>query len=248
MNKAVLGIDPAPAKKSTIYDGKKFMHFSPEELRRYLSGFKEKDVLICWDAPLTGPGIIEEGKFSMRQIERVLGAQMRKAKVAGVSVLPYSGCSHWAISRSMLGLPRVGEYDSENIPFPLTFSRSFQRAASAEVHPAVAMYYWLGDMFTKYKGSGLKSAQQRAAVQHNFRALRACPVLADLHSGNGFDANKELSDDELDAWVSWALGVLWLQGTEVVQLGDAHSGAMLLPNHQEKLAELALPNDGGTKS
>lgn len=221
--KQILGIDPAPSKKSTVYDGEQFRHFSAMELRSHLNAYQNQKVLICWDAPLTGPEELDEGSFSMREIEKVLAAEIRKASVEGVSVLPYSGCSHWAISRSILGLPRVGKYDSEDIPFPLTFSKSFSGSASVEVHPAVAMYYWLDNDFKKYKGS-VKAKEKRQAVLHNFNKLMTISTLKPLHP------NKELiSDDELDAFVAWMLGHLWLRGEEVILFGDKKSGAILLP-------------------
>lgn len=50
----VIGIDPAPSKKSTIYDGEKFEHKDYASLKKYLPEELEKNkkILICWDAPL----------------------------------------------------------------------------------------------------------------------------------------------------------------------------------------------------
>lgn len=223
MIKQVLGIDPAPSKKSTVYDGEGFHHFSAKELRDFLHKPKKEEVLICWDAPLTGPADLHEGSFSMRDIERVLAAEIWEAGVKGVSIRPYSGCSHWAISRSILGLPKVGKYDSDDIPFPLTFDQSFEGSASTEVHPAVAMYLWLNQGFRKYKGNS-KAIENRAAVQQNVQQLMTIKEL------KPFNPAQELSsDDELDAFVAWLLGTLWLRGKRVELLGDEKTGAMLLP-------------------
>ena len=49
----VIAIDPAPGKKSTIFDGRHFHCKDGLELRSYLRKCTPK-TLLCWDAPLTG--------------------------------------------------------------------------------------------------------------------------------------------------------------------------------------------------
>lgn len=94
--------------------------------------FKTDSCLVCWDAPLTRPrypDIIglgdrseeEQGKESLttREIERTSSKALcdryrelfdRARKEKGVSVLGFSGLSHWVVSRNVLGLPRVGRF------------------------------------------------------------------------------------------------------------------------------------------
>jgi len=51
----VLGIDPAPAKDSVMFDGKEFQHFSPKQLKEHIDGLSKQEELlfIAWDAPLS---------------------------------------------------------------------------------------------------------------------------------------------------------------------------------------------------
>ena len=101
----VIGIDPAPSKKTVIYndiDG--FTEIEADKLKKYLDDeFKnsEEDILICWDAPLTG-GMPEKFKggynpFYQRKIEILINKIM--PKVEGISTLPYAKCPHWTITQ-----------------------------------------------------------------------------------------------------------------------------------------------------
>ena len=88
----VIGIDPAPAKETVIYDGAKFITKDAVALKNYLEDIKksEDNVLICWDAPLTG-GLSEnfedgDSPFYQRRIEQLINKIM--PKVEGISTLP----------------------------------------------------------------------------------------------------------------------------------------------------------------
>ncbi len=158
----VIGIDPAPSKKSTVYseeDG--FKSFDANELKKYLQKLKdsEESVLICWDAPLTGPRNpdakqILPGDYTQRQIESFFKRQQGMKTPTGISVLGYASCPHWAITRAMLGLPRVGCYDQRgNLPFQLLALDCERKVLDklgekcvVEVHPAVALWLWLKDI------------------------------------------------------------------------------------------------------
>ena len=51
----VIGIDPAPAKGLHVYDGE-HMHLPIRQVQTFFEETKaEQDLLLCWDAPLTGP-------------------------------------------------------------------------------------------------------------------------------------------------------------------------------------------------
>ena len=59
----VLGIDPAPAKDSVIFDGKEFQHFSPKQLKEHIDTTSlrittddELDAFVCW---LMGRALID---------------------------------------------------------------------------------------------------------------------------------------------------------------------------------------------
>jgi hypothetical protein len=73
----VVGIDPAPTKGFDAFDGRD--HRLPlADALRFVDGLRAiDDVLICWDAPLTGPprSVVEGGApaqsvFSQRPIEQ----------------------------------------------------------------------------------------------------------------------------------------------------------------------------------
>lgn len=115
----VVAIDPAPAKASTLYcGGQRFKSVQACDMESTLDSLK-RPVLLCWDAPLTGPkNPANAGQakrdFSQRCVESFFsrnGTGFNTPK--GISVRPYSGCPHWTITRSVLGLPRVGPHDKD---------------------------------------------------------------------------------------------------------------------------------------
>ena len=183
----VIGIDPAPFKKSTVFDGDKvlsellnkkfksnngFYEFKPHELVCVIKKIKENNkennnnILICWDAPLTGPDFnnIEEcknnkvkfyeGNFSDRKIEKWLRLKVKPKEkkdppLKTVTVRYYSGLVHWTITKYIFGLPEMGGADScDNLPFQLLTDDKMKdldqwnksKNSIVEVHPAVAIY------------------------------------------------------------------------------------------------------------
>lgn len=152
----VIGIDPAPAKDTVIYDGEKFIEIPAIELKKYLEIFKE-DTLICWDAPLTGglPTNFDQGKkeynpFSQRKIEQLINGDNKTIK--GISTRGYAECSHWAITQHCFGLPLIND-KFKPLETPTTFklitSHNERKELSSkknyivEVHPALALLLWL---------------------------------------------------------------------------------------------------------
>lgn len=234
----IIGIDPAPTKGLDVFDGRD--HRLPlAEAHAFIGGLAQSDnALICWDAPLTGPAdrIVRGGApsgsaFSQRPIEQFFSRNRYGFKVpSGISVLGYSGCSHWAISRSFLGYPRVGPYDApeDALPFRLMASNPAPRSGRGvvEVHPAVAIWLWCRGVRGaaaewKYKG-------QAGLVAEIWKYLIAVPAFANIFTGNASVAPS--SDDQLDARVAYALGRLWLEAPdEVLLLGDINAGTFLLP-------------------
>lgn len=70
----VVAIDPAPSKESTMYSAEDgFRQIPGEKMRSTLEGLKPP-VLLCWDAPLTGPRNPDDAgrprDFTQRRLER----------------------------------------------------------------------------------------------------------------------------------------------------------------------------------
>jgi hypothetical protein len=97
----VIGIDVGPAKGGHVCDGETVHVRTPPELYDYLVNLPD-DVLVAWDAPLTGPPNpddgLSEGDLTCRQIERFFRSGAYRPP-EGISVRPYSGCSHFVASR-----------------------------------------------------------------------------------------------------------------------------------------------------
>ncbi len=242
MTVSVISIDPAPNKGSTVCDGIAFYKETPAELRGRLSRVN-RGALVCWDAPLTGPqdpdhaGMVEKD-FSQRCIDSFFTRTETEFKTPrGISVLPYSGCPHWVITRSLLGLPRTGRFDVRYKDLPFRFLPGEERNESprpcvVEIHPAVAAWLWCRGQqgFPRrtepwpYKSS--KKTDLRGKMWKCIRRQTgdvACP--------------NPRSGDEFDAAVGYLLGVLFLRGrTEaqsrpsVILLGDRKTGSFLVPN------------------
>jgi hypothetical protein len=228
----VIAVDPAPAKPSTVFDGV-FHSFSCNDLTEFLRS-RQNDglVLVCWDAPLTGPADASTpgstlSDFSQRTIEQFFSREATGFKTPpGISVRPYSGCPHWAISRAVVGLPRVGPWDvkESDLPFLLLASGSppdHQGHFIVEVHPAVAAWLWC-------------SPQPRTTASWYYkkdqRVLTEMWKLVRPYMPPEAQAVEPQNDDEFDALVAFALGVHWLKGSgKVSLLGSRPTGSFLLP-------------------
>ena len=238
----VIGIDPAPSKGLNIFDGYD-KHVEIQQSRSYIKSLETRnDVLICWDAPLIGPPAsvvlggeaTRESTFSQRPIESFFSREESGFKApSGISTLPYSGCSHWAISRSLIGYPKTGPYDKDP-PFTL-MSDDNKRPKSGlnvvEVHPALALWLWCRESPTppaswKYKGNDKDTNPQE--LWHQLIKILDIEEIEVFKSKSIKDPK---SDDELDARVAYALGRLWLKPDtdSVVLLGNANVGTFLLP-------------------
>ena len=232
----IIGIDPAPSKGLHIFDGED-RHVPLRDARSYLDSLQSLTaLLICWDSPLTGPSTdVVEGaeahgqNFTQRGIESFFRRASTGYKTPkGISVLGYAGCPHWAMSRSLLGLPRVGPYDvsEHELPFKLaTRAAPTEGRHVVEVHPAVAIWAWLeeslpGQDWTYKKDHELAGRLWTALLDGPWRDVPA-------FDGLGPPAD----DDALDARTAYALGYLWTTRPEgqVENLGDGERGAFLLP-------------------
>jgi predicted RNase H-like nuclease len=233
----VIGIDPAPAKESTVltdtdlpFDNsdmiKRFIprRLNPIQLLTFIKSLKEHSskILICWDAPL----IISDKYSNIRRIEKFFQNDYFPIQKnnTGVSVLSYTGCSHWAITRHILGLPIIGKFDRRDIPFELIKDEKEKGSVNksvVEVHPAVAMYFWLGGKLEKYK-------RNKKEVIGIWKELK---TKINVFSEISFVPK---NDDELDAVVAYVLGNEWLQDTGSVKLlGNESTGSILLPFEKE---------------
>ncbi len=243
---SVISIDPAPSKTSTVCDGKTFCEKTAGELRAMLDDVGP-DTLICWDAPLTGPrdpdraGAAEKD-FSQRRIDSFFarGATGFKAP-KGISVLPYSGCPHWVITRSLLGLPRTGRWDKSyrELPFRLLpggGEKEVERPSVVEIHPAVAAWLWCRDERHAPKdedkeGWLYKPKKNKRIREWMWGVIRG--KTEDVPCADPLNGD----DDDFDAAVGYLLGFLYLRdrdelesGRSVVLLGDRGTGSFLLPN------------------
>ncbi|HCX99500.1 MAG TPA: hypothetical protein DG754_05105 [Bacteroidales bacterium] len=228
----VIGIDPAPSKNSTIYDGEKFMQKDYVGLKDYIDKLNEK-ALICWDAPLTFPSIPkskpkEYSPLYMRPIEYFFNYMEDITPPKGISVLGYAGCSHWAISQYILGLPRLNNFSNSQSKYTLIADDSQKVTKKSEngiyiteVHPALAMWMIIKkskpteDIINwKYK----KSASARKEIIKSLKAIKCFEEMPSIKN-----------DDELDAYIAWKLGSDWNENKGVSILGNNETGSFLLP-------------------
>lgn len=246
----VIGVDPAPGKESHVFDGESGMQkMEARQLCDFLDRERERgEVLVCWDAPLTGPWDPDDGDMFLpwdhtkRPIERFftnksLAGKLRVPK--GISVLPYGGCPHWTITRRLLGLPRVGPYDMADLPLELATDEGHDLVAGGrfvvEVHPAVAIWLWCQKRMRNRRRWAYK--KDFKLVTHLWRAITRALGEDGCVEESLFDRKAPQDDDELDVLVAWLLGSLWARGAVngkgarmVRLLGDQHTGSMLLPD------------------
>ena len=243
----VISIDPAPSKRALVFDGT-FKTVDASELVAYCDTLASTDTLLCWDAPLTGPSSTR-GSFSQRLIEQFFSRGETGFKTPkGISVLPYSGCPHWAITRACLGLPICGEHDlpGERLPFTLTTNVAElkpDRSRVIETHPAVAMWLWCRELEDDPDDEGqarswvYKGSKPSRTIEEMWTLLTGVwmatehPAIIDAMSR---PLNVPNDDDKLDAFVGWVLGTLLLSNHPSVGiLGDSASGAIALPMSTE---------------
>lgn len=239
----VVAVDPAPGKESTVFDGEEFCDLAPAELRHFLNELSsaETDTLVCWDSPLTGPADPSSagdcrGDFTQRPIDSFFSRKETGFKTPkGISVLPYGGCPHWTISRSLIGLPRMGPFDHcyDGLPFHLVPGPESERGGRAciiEIHPAVAAWLWCrrekrGRAQWVYKGSrGSKASRETLRQEMWSIILRKTQFRWTLPDPT--------NDDQFDAAVGYVLGSLYadeMTRGQVTVLGSRETGSFLLP-------------------
>lgn len=237
----VVGVDPAPRLGAHVFDdGACNRKLCTPKLVKEMEDYQsERAVLVCWDAPLTGPADAEHatgapGEFTKRPIERFFTRKEWEEwrTPSGISVQGYAGCQHWAISRHVLGLPRVGHWDAHESELPFELLTEGRAPSNGhyvvEVHPALALWLWCkddeGSRAWKYKKDrGVREALwDRVCAQIRESALDLHEIMRGKHPPK--------DHDELDSRIAWVLGKLWIQGTGQVEiLGDGKLGSFLLP-------------------
>ncbi|MBO6936804.1 MAG: DUF429 domain-containing protein [Deltaproteobacteria bacterium] len=258
----VLGVDPASGKKGSACFGPSGnddeadgalgvdLGVGPVKLAKRLGKFHG---LVTWDAPLTGPADPEsselnEHDLTMREIESVWmkftgwDGKRKKKRVPGVSVLPYSGLSHWVVTRRILGLPLVGEFD-KTPSRELIFERPKKPGRYVvETHPTLALWIWQRRRFKDYKSKKVKAEMRRRRAHGLWTALLNQLNVGELYPAALATSSRSLrsmTDDELDARVGWLLGRLWLDGKAGVEMvGNERTGGFLLPVEGLKAEEL----------
>lgn len=240
----IIGIDIAPGKKSTIYDGNCYHHMSADTLNNYLISLqndKNKTVLLCWDAPLTGPQtttrdnyIFRSGDFTKRIIEKEYFNVPK-----GISVMGYASCPHWTITKFLTGYPIIGDYClKENLPFTLVTNEETQiengKKYIAEVHPALSIWLLMKDTVAEgynwiYKDMNV-SELNSFSVDFNATLMAILPK----ESNEKIVMTTPQNDDELDAYAAWLMGYLWinkinLNNFSIKLVGSKESGCIILP-------------------
>ena len=247
----VLSIDPAPAKDAVVCDGA-FRRVPAVELPGFCRALARRaDVLLLWDAPLTGPppgAPSPRAAYSQRIAERFFSRAATGYKTPrGISVLPYAGCPHWAITRASLGLPVCGRYGRplEELPFRLTTDAAEIAAGGRRVvesHPAVAAWLWLRTAGEPQRAWAYKGAKAGVGIDVMWAELRT--AWAATLSPDVVRAVETLpepaDDDALDAAVGWVLGTALAAGDPAVDiLGDAATGGFALPCDDDLRAKFA---------
>lgn len=243
----IVSIDPAPSKDAVVFDGQ-LQSIPASQVPAFCWNLSQQpDTLLCWDAPLTGPAMSvapagQVGSFAQRQIEQFFSRKETGFKTpAGISVLPYSGCPHWAITRASLGLPICGrfDWDTNELPFRLATSAAEISPGAArvvETHPAVAIWLWcknLDDDDRPWVYKGRKSSRTILEIWNTLSRIWSQTQVQQVL--NMIDAiEPPANDDQLDAIVGWVLGMLLVgRHPSVGILGTRATGAIALPiDHQ----------------
>jgi hypothetical protein len=218
----LVGIDPGSGKGLMVWMDDAARKKKPLNAKAWISQLREnhKDLLICWDSPLS---FNSELTLSYRSVEKVLKVQVgewvedEQIERKAVSVQPFCGCSHWVISCEALGQP-FARSGIEPIPIATSVEDVKQGGEwLIESHPAVAMAIWwidgeYDDPFPIYKP----------------HKQDVCKHIAETLGFQELCALEEVTDDMLDAYVAHRLAQQFMTG-QSQWIGDHLNGGFILP-------------------
>lgn len=239
----VIGIDPAPTKKTTICiskdgDAPRFEELKPTEVLPKIEAWLSDGTrtLFLWDAPLRLDRSSSR-RFHSRAIDSATQRWLkgtRRVEPRAVGVSAAAQCPHNLLSQHVWGLP-VGERPRHGLRLLQSADRVLTGDESwlAEVHPAVAVAVWWSARgprraMPRYKPGGkTKAADARANLQRIVRVLERILPEGPRPSG-ALVGDRGWDDDRLDAWVAWRLGRDLLAGCARA-LGPVDGGTYVLP-------------------
>lgn len=174
---------------------------------------------MVWDSPLS----FDAGEgYSDRAFDRAARAwvaeQVRKGLVetGALSVRPFSGCPHWALSCAVLGLPFGDGIEGLSLSSSPADEPAPGKGVVIEVHPAVALAaLWLD--------------RRIAAPFPRYKGPKAEPGMpAEIARRLEFPSQAGKDDDALDACTAFRLGEQLRDGGARV-LGGLTGGGYLMP-------------------
>lgn len=240
----IYGVDPAPGKGLTIWSADGLATKKPLEAKSWLDERVQSHqrMLIAWDAPISFDSSIS---YYDRPIEIVMREffndkcclgrfekktyKKREPSNMAVSVQPFSGCSHWAITCDVLGRP----FSCNERRIAIANTRhdvSGNAVFVIEVHPAVTLGLWwlernISGPMPAYKGRKKKS-------------LMICDKLKDLvpdcvkkkieETIIKKSESKPSWDDILDAFVAYRMAEDFMKG-DAIWVGNPVNGGFVLP-------------------
>lgn len=217
----VIGIDPAPSKAAiACMNGSEFVRVAAAELPAWVANIlvEHEKVLIAWDAPLSfDPTNGYSDRPVDREVRAWVKAQGNMISSNTVSVLPFAGCPHWAISCAALGMP----FGAKPGGLQLAATPDDGDKLVVEVHPAVSLARWWvahveDEPMPKYKG--VSKPEMATAIDR----IRTRLAHLEIPVGAAMD------DDHLDAWVGWKMGEGFLNG-DAEWIGTPEAGGYVVP-------------------
>lgn len=220
-----VGIDPAPSKDTVAcIGGDTFETIRAAHVPDFVAALVRDNarLVVAWDAPLSFDAA---SGFSDRAADRETRAWVKehvqavRIAAGAVSVLPFTGCSHWAITCAALGMP----FGATDAPLLLAATPQDGPQLVIEVHPAVTLArWWVARPRTrpmpKYKG--LPKPATAAAI----RAIRT-----ELGDDAVIPEAATVDDDHLDAWVAWKMAADFTKG-DAVWTGSPQAGGYVVPS------------------
>ena len=230
MKYKLIGIDPAPSKKSVVFDGSGFYAFGFRELKYYVefkAEFYQEKLIIAWDAPL-GDCFLS---MSQKPIEKILNTKssyITNKPPKGISTLPFASCPHWAVSQYVLGYPLINKeiINKDKLKFRLIhcekdFHLSLPKVV--ETHPAYSLWVYLKDFLNEGDFAYKKSELSFKKVINKLFEIEYFKKYVRFK-----DEIMKKGDDYLDALICYCnLELFATQRTKIY--GNRKTGAMLLP-------------------